>query len=284
MRKRIFKKKNIAQNIALHFVFLSLRVFLFSIFIMRKITMTKKFEGQTAIITGGARGIGLGTAQKLASRGVKIIIWDRTFDGFDATRAGFSPLLKQVVDVSDLDEVARAFDIAEKQSGSIDILVNSAGITGPMATSWDYPLDAWTKVLAVNLNGVYFCCRAAIPSMRARGYGRIVNIASMAGKEPSVGIIAYGCAKSGVISLTKTLGRELAESGVTVNAVAPALTRTDLFEQMTPEHIADRKATIPMKRFIEIEDVANVITFIASPECAATTGFVFDVSGGRAVY
>lgn len=246
--------------------------------------MTKIFNGQTAIITGGARGIGLGIAQKLATRGVKIVLWDRTFDAFDETRAGFSPLLKQVLDVSDLNEVVSAFDAAKKRSGGIDILVNSAGINGPVTTSWDYPLDAWSKVFAVNLNGVYFCCRAAIPSMRERGYGRIVNIASMAGKEPSVGLVAYGCAKSGVISLTKTLGRELAESGVTVNAVAPALTRTDLFEQMTPEHIADRKAAIPMKRFIEIEDVANVVTFIASPECGATTGFVFDVSGGRAVY
>lgn len=246
--------------------------------------MEKTLKGQTAIITGGARGIGLGTARRLASEGVGIILWDQTFNSFDEGRAGFSPLLKQTVDVSKLDEVTRAFEAAEKTSEGVDILVNNAGITGPVVNSWEYPIDAWNQVLAIDLNGVYFCCRAAIPAMRSRGYGRIINIASMAGKEPSAGIVAYGCAKSAVIGLTKTLGRELAESGVTVNAIAPALTKTDLFEQMTPEHIADRKATIPMKRFIEIEDVANVIAFIASPECAATTGFVFDVSGGRAVY
>ena len=245
---------------------------------------TRRLDGQGAIITGGARGIGLGIAQRLSKEGCRVVLWDRSFEAFDAAAAGFSPASLQTVNVADYGQVERAFAASEQALGTIDILVNNAGINGPVAPTWEYPLEAWDRVLAVDLTGVFYCCRAVVPHLRARGYGRIVNVASIAGKEGNQGIAAYAAAKAGVIGLTKSLARELVDSGVLVNAIAPVLTETDLFREMTPEHIALARSRIPMGRTLQVPEVAAMVAWIASPECSFSTGFVFDLSGGRATY
>jgi 3-oxoacyl-[acyl-carrier protein] reductase len=239
---------------------------------------------QGAIVTGGARGIGLGIARELAGRGYRVVLWDRDFSSFNQDRAGFKPAALTRVDVTDLGAVERAFAEALAAAGPIDILVNNAGINGPVAKTWEYPVEAWHEVLAVDLTSVFYCSRAAVTHMRARGYGRIVNIASMAGKEGNQELCAYAAAKAGVIGFTKSLARELTDTNVLVNAVAPALTETELFQQMTPEHIARAKARIPMGRTVQVSEVAALVGWITSPECSFTTGFVFDISGGRATY
>jgi len=240
--------------------------------------------GQGAIVTGGARGIGLGIAQRLAREGCRVALWDQAFDVFDAVAAGFAPVSMHTFDVADYSRVERAFADTEKALGTIDILINNAGINGPVAPVWEYPLDAWDRVLAVDLTGVFHCCRVAVPHMRARSYGRIVNVASIAGKEGNQGIAAYASAKAGVIGFTKSLARELVDSGILVNAIAPALTETDLFRQMTPEHIALARSRIPMGRTLQVPEVAAMVAWIAGPECSFTTGFTFDLTGGRATY
>ena len=239
---------------------------------------------QGVIVTGGARGIGLGIAQRLAREGCRVALWDRSFDEFDAAAAGFVPASTQTVDVADYAQVERAFAATEQALGAIDILVNNAGINGPVAPVWEYPLEAWNRVLAVDLTGVFYCSRVAIPHMRARTCGRIVNVASIAGKEGNQGIAAYAAAKAGVIGFTKSLARELIDSGILVNAIAPVLTETDLFREMTPEHIALARSRIPMRRALRVPEIAAMVAWIASPECSFTTGFVFDLSGGRATY
>ena len=246
--------------------------------------MKDLLDGQCAIVTGGARGIGLGIAQRLASEGCRVALWDLAFETFDTSTAGFSPSSMHTVDVTDYAQVARAFADAEKSLGAIDILINNAGINGPVAPVWEYPLDAWDRVLAVDLTGVFYCCRVVVPHMRARSYGRIVNVASIAGKEGNQGIAAYASAKAGVIGFTKSLARELIGSGVLVNAIAPALTETDLFREMTPEHIALARSRIPMGRTLQVPELAAMVAWIASPECSFTTGFTFDLTGGRATY
>ncbi len=246
--------------------------------------MEKNLTGQTAIITGGARGIGLGIARELSARGCRVALWDLSFASFNAATAGFAPALLQTVNVADLADVQKTYGESVKALGPIDIFINNAGINGPVVDAWEYPVDAWDKVIAVNLTGVFYCTRTVVPDMRARKSGRIVNIASMAGKEGNPGICAYAAAKGGLIAFTKGIARELAGSGVFVNAVAPALTETELFAQMTPEHIKTMSSKIPMGRCVQIDDVARMVAWIASPDCSFTTGFTFDVSGGRAVY
>jgi 3-oxoacyl-[acyl-carrier protein] reductase len=246
--------------------------------------MKPALAGQSAIVTGGARGIGLGIARRLADEGARVALWDVDFAGFDAGTAGFAPADVQTVNVADIAAVERAFAGTEAALGKVDILVNNAGINGPVLPTWEYPLDAWDRVLAVDLTGVFYCCRVAVPGMRARGYGRIVNVASIVGKEGAPGISAYAAAKAGAIGFTKALARELVGSGVLVNAIAPVITETDLFKEMTPEHIASARAKIPMDRFLRIPEIAAMVAWIAGPECSFTTGFVFDLSGGRATY
>jgi 3-oxoacyl-[acyl-carrier protein] reductase len=241
-------------------------------------------QGQTAIVTGGARGIGFAIAGRLAREGCRIVIWDREPGAFDAAAAGFTPALVHAVDVSDYASVERAHGATVQRLGPVQILVNNAGINGPVAPTWDYPLDAWQQVLAINLGGVFNCCRVATPGMRAAGYGRIVNVASIAGKEGVPGIAPYAAAKHGVIGFTKSLARELAQSGVLVNSIAPVMVETDLLKEMTAEHIAATKAKIPMGRLLLADEIAAMVAWIASPECSFTTGAAFDLSGGRAHY
>ena len=248
-------------------------------------TATKRtLQGQVAIVTGAGRGIGRGIAARLAQEGCRVVIWDRDTSAFDAAAAGFVPAAIETVDVSNLASVERGFAATMERVGGLDILVNNAGVSGPVLPVWEYPLDAWDRVLAVDLTGVFYCCRVVVPRMREAGYGRIVNVSSISGKEGSPGIAAYASAKAGVIGFTKSLARELVGSGVLVNCIAPVITETDLFKEMTPEHIASTKAKIPMGRFLTIDEIAAMVAWIASPECSFCTGATFDLSGGRGTY
>ena len=240
--------------------------------------------GRCAVVTGGVRGLGLGIARRLHADGARLAVWDHDLDGFDPASAGFEPALLRQVDVASPASVEQGFAATLAALGQVDILVNNAGINGPVAPAWEYPPDAWERVVAVNLGGVFHCCRAAIPHMRERRYGRIVNLASIAGKEGVQFISGYSAAKGGVIAFTKAVAKELARDGVLVNCVAPAMVETGLQAQMTPEHVAASKAKIPMGRFLQVEEVAAMVAWIAGPECSFTTGFVFDLTGGRATY
>ena len=241
-------------------------------------------QGQVAVVTGAARGIGRGIAARLAREGASVVIWDRDATAFDAGASGFVPAAVVGVDVADFDSVERGFAATMERTKRLDILVNNAGVNGPVAPVWEYPLDAWDRVLAVDLTGVFYCCRVAVPAMRAAGYGRIVNVSSITGKEGSAGIAAYAAAKAGVIGFTKSLARELVQSGVLVNCIAPVITETDLFREMTPEHIASAKSKIPMGRFLTVDEIAAMVAWIAGPECSFCTGATFDLSGGRGTY
>ncbi|HYQ99495.1 MAG TPA: SDR family NAD(P)-dependent oxidoreductase [Casimicrobiaceae bacterium] len=243
------------------------------------------FARRKAVVTGGAAGIGFAVAQRLASSGATIALWDR--DAAALARAESSlgrGTLTQAVDVADADAVARAAQDAERALGAIDVLVCSAGITGPNTTTWEYPVDAWRQVIDVNLNGLFYCNRAVVPIMLKRDYGRIVNIASVAGKEGNPNAPAYSASKAAVIGLTKSLGKELAKTGVRVNCVTPAAVRTAIFDQMTQQHIDFMLSKIPMGRFGGVDEIAALVCWLASEECSFSTGAVFDLSGGRATY
>jgi 3-oxoacyl-[acyl-carrier protein] reductase len=244
---------------------------------------TDRFEGRVAVVTGGARGIGLAVAERLAAEGARVALWD--LDEAEAAKvaARLSGLALRV-EVADEASVAAAVAATEAAVGPIDILINNAGITGPNGPVETYPFDAWRRVIEVDLTGVFLCCRAVVPGMRARNRGRIVNVASIAGKEGNPNASAYSAAKAGVIALTKSLGKELADTEVRVNCVTPAAVKTDIFAQMTEEHIAWMLSKIPLGRFGRVEEIAAMICWLASDEASFSTGAVFDVSGGRATY
>ena len=241
------------------------------------------FDDQVAVITGGAQGIGYAVAKRMIENGAKVVIWD--FDT-DLARASASELGATALhcDVRDWDSVQAAAQQTENQLGRIDVLVNSAGVAGANAVVEEYPIEEWNKIMSVNLNGTFHTNRAVIAGMKQRGYGRIVNIASIAGKEGNPNASAYSASKAGVIALTKSLGKEAADFNIGVNCVTPAAARTAIFDQMSEEHINYMLSKIPRNRFVDVAEVANMICWIASAENAFTTGAVFDLSGGRATY
>ena len=243
------------------------------------------FRNRRAIVTGGADGIGLAIAQRLAASGAKVALWDRDERALARANERLGrAAITQVLDVADAGAVDRAAKALSDQIGGIDVLVCSAGITGPNTTTWDYPVDAWRQVFDVNLPGVFYCARAVVPIMREADYGRIVNIASVAGKEGNPNAAAYSASKAAVIGLTKSLGKELATTGIRVNCVTPAAVRTAIFEQMTQQHIDFMLSKIPMGRFGSVDEIAALVCWLASEECSFSTGAVFDASGGRATY
>jgi NAD(P)-dependent dehydrogenase (short-subunit alcohol dehydrogenase family) len=245
-------------------------------------------DGRAAVITGGARGLGLACAERLLASGAALSLWDVDAANLRAAVAtlGDKPGRIHVaeVDVTDEASVAAGARAATAAHGKIDILVNNAGITGPNRTSWEYDPKDWRRVIEVDLTGAFLCARALVPAMIARGYGRIVNMASVAGKEGNPNAAAYSAAKAGLIGFTKSLGKELASSGVLVNCVTPAAAQTDLFRQMTQQHIDYMRSKIPMGRLAEPREIAALVAWLASEECSFTTGGVFDLSGGRATY
>ncbi len=240
---------------------------------------TIDLNGRGAVVTGGAGGIGRAIAERLAASGCRVAIWDLNVE--EGERDGF---LFQTVDVTDEAAVAAATARAEAALGGIDILVNNAGITGPTALLEFYDYAAWRRTVEVNLYSVFLCSRAVIPGMRGRAYGRIVNIASVAGKEANPTMSAYSAAKAGVICLTKALGRELAETGILVNCVTPGLIGTELLKQMSPEAVAASRSKIPVNRVGEPKEVAALVAWLCSQECSFSTGAAFDISGGRSSY
>ncbi|QPC42639.1 SDR family oxidoreductase [Kaustia mangrovi] len=247
--------------------------------------MTPRFEGRAAIVTGGASGIGYETARRLTEEGANVAIWDLD-DAKVADAAGAIGGRTDgvAIDITDHEAVEAATRRAIDMFGQIDILVCSAGITGPNLTTWDYPVEDWAQVFDVNVHGLFYCNRAVAPHMMHRKYGRIVNIASIAGKEGNPNAPAYSASKAAVIALTKSLGKELARTGVTVNAITPAAVKTAMFSQMTQQHIDYMLSKIPMNRFGTVEENAALICWLASEECSFSTGSVFDISGGRATY
>jgi 3-oxoacyl-[acyl-carrier protein] reductase len=240
-------------------------------------------KGRVAVITGGARGIGLAVAERCVASGGKVAIWD--VDLAEATvQAQRLNSFAARVDVTSEADIDAALKATEAALGPVDLLVANAGITGPNALVENYPVDAWRQVIDIDLNGVFLCDRAVIPGMRARNYGRIVNIASVAGKEGNPNAAAYSAAKAGVIGLTKSLGKELAQTGIRVNCVTPAAAKTDIFKQMTEAQIAYMLSKIPMNRFVQVEEIAALVCWLLTEECSFSTGAVFDVTGGRSTY
>lgn len=243
------------------------------------------FGGRHAVITGGATGLGYAIAQRLIASGGSVTLWDRDEAAAGKAAAALGARAWAVaVDVSQHVSVCAAVQATLQRAPRVDALVNSAGVTGPNVKLWDYPVDDWRQVMDVNLNGLFMCCREWVPHLRANNYGRIVNIASVAGKEGNPNASAYSASKAAVIALTKSLGKELADTGVRVNCVTPAAVKTAIFEQMTPEHIAFMLSKIPMARFGTPEEVAAMVGWLCTEECSFSTGAVFDLSGGRSSY
>lgn len=244
-------------------------------------------KGRMAIVTGAARGIGHATAQKCLASGATVALWDIDAAALDKAVSSLKQsgrIHAAVVDVTDEASIAAAVDALIRDVGRIDILVNNAGITGGNAPLWQLAPEVWRRVVEVNLVAPYLVCRAVVPHMIAAGYGRIVNIASIAGKDGNPNASHYSASKAGLIGLTKSLGKELATTGVLVNCIAPAAAKTELFGQMKQEHIDYMLSKIPMNRFVTVDEIAAMVAWLASEECSFSTGAVFDISGGRAVY
>ena len=242
-------------------------------------------NGRSAVVTGGAQGFGRAIAERFATSAARVAIWDHDLPLAEKTAAAIGDGAKAFkVDVSDTAAVERARDETLKAFGKIDILVNNAGIAGINKTVWETDLEEWRKVLRINLDGPFICCKAIVPAMLSQGYGRIVNIASIAGKEGNANAAHYSASKAGLIALTKSLGKELAQHNVLVNAVTPAAAKTAIFDQMTQAHIDFMLSKIPKGRFVLVEELAAMVAWLASEDCAFSTGAVFDISGGRATY
>jgi NAD(P)-dependent dehydrogenase (short-subunit alcohol dehydrogenase family) len=247
-------------------------------------TATQRFSGRRAVVTGGASGLGLAVASRIVAEGGTAVLWDLNADSLADAKARSGATDAIALDVADPDAVAAAAGRSIKALGGVDILVTAAGITGATVPVADFPIDSWQRVINVNLNGMFYCCRALVPGMQAAGYGRIVNISSVAGKEGNPNASAYSASKAGVIGLTKSLGKELATSGVLVNAVTPATFNSPILAQMPPSQVEYMKAKIPMGRLGESEEVAALVCWLASEECSFSTAATFDISGGRTTF
>jgi NAD(P)-dependent dehydrogenase (short-subunit alcohol dehydrogenase family) len=243
------------------------------------------FKGRAAIVTGGAQGIGLAIVKRLLDSGAAVRIWDRDRTLLDRTVASLpGPVSGAAVDVTEAPVVTKAVGDAVRDLGKIDVLINNAGIAGMAVPTVDYPVEEWEKVLRVNLTGPFLTCRSVAPHMVKQKYGRIVNVASIAGKEGNPNASAYSASKAGVIALTKSLGKELAQTGVLANCVTPAAAKTAIFDQITQQHIDYMLSKIPMNRFVLVDEIAALVCWLASEDCSFSTGGVFDISGGRATY
>ena len=249
---------------------------------MNKFDLTNR----VAIVTGGAQGFGLAITERFIEAGAKVVIWDIDEDAAKKAtdKVNSKNLSYQIVDVSSFEIINKNLSEIESKHGKIDIFINNAGIAGMNTTVAEYPIEEWNKVINLNLNSVFYCCKAVVPFMIKNDYGRIVNIASIAGKEGNPNASAYSTSKAGVIGLTKSLGKELANKNIAVNTVTPAAAKTRIFDQMTKEHIAFMLSKIPRNRFILVEELASLVTWLVSEENSYTTGAVFDLSGGRATY
>ena len=243
-------------------------------------------NNRVAVVTGGAQGFGLAITERFIEAGAKVIIWDieekaakNAIEKINSENVSY-----QIVDVTNFETVNKNLSDVEKNFGKIDIFINNAGIAGMNTTVADYPLDEWKKVMNLNLNSVFYCCKAVVPFMTRNNYGRIVNIASIAGKEGNPNASAYSTSKAGVIGLTKSLGKELAQKNIAVNCVTPAAAKTRIFDQMTEEHINYMLSKIPRNKFAKVEELASLVTWLASEENSFSTAAVFDLSGGRATY
>jgi len=245
---------------------------------MNKIDLIKK----NAIVTGGAQGFGLAIVERFISSGAKVAIWDK--DQEILNKINIDNTIKKVVDVSSYNSVLNGLEATLRELGQIDILVNNAGIAGPSYKTWEYPNEEWQKIIDIDLTGVFYCCKAIVPLMKEKNYGRIVNISSIAGKEGNPNAMPYSAAKAGVIALTKSLGKELADNNISVNCVTPAAAKTRIFDQISKEHIDYMLSKIPRNRFVLVEELASLVTWMVSEENSFTTGAVFDLSGGRATY
>ena len=244
------------------------------------------FNNRVAIVTGGAQGFGLAITKKIIQSGGKVVIWDIDNDAIQKTKKELDSnnFDFQLVDVTDFKAIENSIKELENKFGKIDIFVNNAGITGVNAKVWDYPIEEWKKVIELDLNSTFYCCKAIVPHMIKNNYGRIINIASIAGKEGNPNASAYSSAKAGVIGLTKSLGKELADKNIAVNCVTPAAAKTRIFDQMTDEHINYMLSKIPRNRFAKIDELASLVCWLASEENSFSTAAVFDLSGGRATY
>ena len=246
---------------------------------MNKIDLKNK----VAIVTGGAQGFGLAIVEKFLASEAKVIIWDKDKEMMNSLNLGGNVHTVEV-DVTNFDSVNKATEQSLKIHNSIDILVNNAGIAGPSFKTWEYPIEEWQKVIDIDLTGVFYCCKSIVPHMIEKNYGKIVNIASIAGKEGNPNAMPYSAAKAGVIALTKSLGKELADKNIAVNCVTPAAAKTRIFDQISQEHIDYMLSKIPRNRFVKVEELASLVAWMSSDENSYTTAGVFDLSGGRATY
>jgi len=243
-----------------------------------------RFSGRVAIVTGGGQGIGRAIADRLHREGARVFVWDVDENVVEGLKSEGERMHGLVVDITDAEATAQACSEVLSAAGKIDILVNSAGISGPNVPTWEYEVDAWRRVIDIDLTGTFLVARAVVPALIENGYGRLINIASVAGKEGNPNASAYSAAKAGVIGLTKSLGKELADKGVIVNCVTPAAVKTAIFDQMSEEHINYMLSKIPLGRFGQVEEIASLVIWLASEECSFSTGAAFDISGGRATY